>query len=429
MINLDLYPIGLPLFSTRNKYIIPALIGAGAAIVGGILSRKGAKQANDANYDFQREMWNKQVAQQDKINAQQMAYQDKVNAENRAWSDESAVRQRVENAGYNPYLYNGQASANSAGTASSANLGNSVTAGAISPVNEYEGLSSSLGTVGSVMAQGVDTAIKSYDLSRKKKVDKLNDTLTGQTGGLESQQQQALLETTKQDARTKAATAAFQEMENAVLSSQAYDANGHPMVDESSGRPVTLAEQRERGQQSEVFNKIAKLKSAVLKDQVDWENTSVDTLLKRYQLEKSNPEQLAILRQTLSNLKDENLKIKSETKLLGSQLGVNQSVIELNSANSSVQRKTARLIGQQTLTEEQKTLLQQLQNHYGSAEKVAEIVQKARPHNFIEFANYLIDSWYDDFTGSRTSYGRQANEVDSIAKAWKNRRKGMASKK
>lgn len=397
MVNLDLYPIGLPLYSTRNKYIIPALIGAGAAIVGGILSRKGAKQANDANYDFQREMWNKQVAQQDKINAQQMAYQDKVNAENRAWSDESAVRQRVEDAGYNPYLYNGQASANSAGTASSANLGNSVTAGAISPVNEYEGLSSSLGTVGSVMAQGVDTAIKSYDLSRKKKVDKLNDTLTGQTGGLESQQQQALLATTKQDARTKAATAAFQELENAVLSSQAYDVNGHPMVDESSGRPISLAEQRERGQQAEVFNKIAKLKSAVLKDQVDWENTSVDTLLKRYQLEKSNPEQLAILRQTLSNLQDENLKIKSETKLLGSQLGVNQSVIELNNSSSALNAVLSKLNMQKKLTEEQQTKLAAWNAYIQSDKDLTEMVRNITPNSDVseKFVKTLLDTSED----------------------------------
>ena len=36
---------------------IPALIGAGAAIVGSLISSRGARKANNQNIDFQREMW------------------------------------------------------------------------------------------------------------------------------------------------------------------------------------------------------------------------------------------------------------------------------------------------------------------------------------------------------------------------------------
>ena len=114
-----------------QKHTIPALIGAGAAVVGGAMKLFGGNSQQKRDQAFQREMWQKQVEQQDKVNAQQMAYQDKVNAENRAWSNESAVRERIEEAGYNPYLYNGQAGATSASVANSTNLGNSVTAPAI----------------------------------------------------------------------------------------------------------------------------------------------------------------------------------------------------------------------------------------------------------------------------------------------------------
>ena len=418
---VSVYPIQLA--------IIPALIGAGAAIVGGLLSRSGAKKANEKNYDFQREMWNKQVAQQDKVNAQQMAYQDKVNAENREWSTESNVRQRIEDAGYNPYLYNGQASANSTGMASSTNLGNSITPGSVTAVNEEEGLSNTLNSVGAIMAQGVKTAQDAYTLSRGKAIDKQNDSVSGIKGGTESAQAQATLQASQNEARIKASTAILQDMEVAILQTQAMDKNGQPMVDESTGRPVTLAMQRERGQQQEVMYRVEKLKSDILNGEVDWENTSVDTLLKRYQLEKTNPEQLAILRQTFSNLKDTNLQIKAETKVLSTQVGLNNSQTKLNIQNAATQKRYANLLGQQTLTEEEKTLFQKLQNHYGSVEKVAEIVQKARPHNFIEFANYLIDTWHDDLTGRRTSYDKVAIDVDSIANNWKNRRKGMAFKK
>jgi len=413
-----------------QKHIIPALIGAGAAIVGGILSSSGASRKQKRDQDFQREMWAKQVEQQDKVNAQQMAYQDKVNAENREWSRESNVRQRIEAAGYNPYLYNGQASANSVGTASSTNLGNSVTAPSVNTSeNEYEGIGTALSNVGSIMAQGVKTAQDAYTLSRGKAVDKQNDKVAGVKGGTESKQAQATLEASKQEARVKAATATAQEIQNGLSQMQAYDESGQPLTDESSGRPLTLAQQRARGEQTQLFKSIDKLTQDIRNGGLTEENMHWDMLLKQYNFKYLQPEQRDFLHQQIQNLAAEYEKINAETKVLGTQVGLNKSQTALNWQNASTQRKYAALIGQQTLTEEEKTLFQKLQNHYGSVEKVAEIVQKARPHNFIEFANYLIDTWHDDLTGRRTSYGRLANEVDSIANGWKNRRKGMASKK
>ena len=416
--------------SQCQKHIIPALIGAGAAIVGGILSSSGASRKQRRDQDFQREMWARQVAQQDKVNAQQMAYQDKVNAENREWSRESNVRQRVEAAGYNPYLYNGQASANSVGTASSTNLGNSVTAPtANTSENEYEGIGSALSNVGSIMAQGVKTAQDAYTLSRGKAVDKQNDKAAGVKGGTESAQAQATLEASKQEARVKAATATAQEIQNGLSQMQAYDESGQALTDESTGRPLTLAQQRARGEQTQLFKSIDKLTQDIVNGKLTEENLHWDALLKQYNFTYLQPEQRDFLHQQVQNLIAEYEKINAETRVLHTQVGLNKSQTRLNNQNADTQKRYAKLLGQQTLTEEQKTLFQQLQNHYGSAEKVAEIVQKARPHNFIEFANYLIDTWHDDLTGRRTSYGRQANEVDSIANAWKNRRKGMASKK
>lgn len=430
MINIRYWTIENLNNCQSQKHIIPALIGAGAAIVGGILSSSGASRKQSRDQDFQREMWARQVAQQDKVNAQQMAYQDKVNAENREWSRESNVRQRVEAAGYNPYLYNGQASANSVGTASSTNLGNSVTAPtANTSENEYEGIGSALSNVGSIMAQGVKTAQDAYTLSRGKAVDKQNDKAAGVKGGTESSQAQATLEASKQEARVKAATATAQEIQNGLSQMQAYDESGQALTDESTGRPLTLAQQRARGEQTQLFKSIDKLTQDIVNGRLTEENLHWDALLKQYNFTYLQPEQRDFLHQQVQNLIAEYEKINAETRVLHTQIGLNKSQIRLNNQNVDTQKRYAKLLGQQTLTEEQKTLFQQLQNHYGSAEKVAEIVQKARPHNFIEFANYLIDTWYDDLKGTRTSYGRLANEVDSIANAWKNRRKGMASKK
>ena len=388
--------------------IIPALIGAGAAIVGGILSRKGAKKANQQNYDFQREMWNKQVAQQDKVNAQQMAYQDKVNAENREWSTESNVRKRIEDAGYNPYMYNNNAAASSVGSANAANLSNSVTPSSVSFENEDAGLADSISSVGSVMAQGVQTAQNAYNLYRQSKVDKQNDKIAGVKGGTESAQAQATLQASQNEARIKASTAILQEMEVAILQSQAMDKNGQPMVDESTGRPVTLAMQRERGQQLEVMQRVEKLKTDILKGQVDWENTSVDTLLKRYQLIYSNPEQLAILQQTLSNLKDTNLQIKAETKVLESQVGLNKSQASLNDSNSALNKVLSKLNLQRKLTEEEQTKLARWNVIIGADRDLVDMASKIantdkQAYNFI---NYLLDYDGDGLTNSVRSKAR-----------------------
>lgn len=151
--------------------------------------------------------------------------------------------------------------------------------------------------------------------------------------------------------------------------------------------------------------------------------------MKQYNLTHLQPEQRDFLHQQIQNLIAEYEKIKAETKVLDTQVGLNNSQTKLNNQNVVTQKRYAKLLGQQTLTEEQKTLFQQLQNHFGSADKVAEIVQKVRPHNFTEFVNFLTESWFDDAKGTRTSPGKVTDDVDSIAKAWNNRRKGMAVKK
>lgn len=367
--------------------IIPALIGAGAAIVGGLLSRKGAKQANEQNYDFQREMWNKQVAQQDKVNAQQMAYQDKVNAENRDWSTESNVRQRIEDAGYNPYLYNGQASANSTGMASSTNLGNSVTPGSVTAVNEEEGLSNTLNSVGSIMAQGVKTAQDAYTLSRGKAIDKQNDSVSGVKGGTESKQAQATLEASKQEARVKAAAATAQEIQNGLSQMQAYDQNGLPLTDESTGRPLTLAQQRARGEQTQLFKTLDKLTQDIRNGGLTEENMHWDMLLKQYNFKYLQPEQREFIHQQTQNLIAEYDKINAETKVLGTQIGLNKSQTALNAILSKLNL-------QKSLTEEQQTKLAKWNAYIQSDKDLTEMVRNITPNSDVSenFIKTLLDT-------------------------------------
>lgn len=360
----------------RQKHIIPALIGAGAAIVGGILSSSGASRKQRRDQDFQREMWARQVAQQDKVNAQQMAYQDKVNAENREWSRESNVRQRVEAAGYNPYLYNGQASANSVGTASSTNLGNSVTAPtANTSENEYEGIGTAFSNVGSIMAQGVKTAQDAYTLSRGKAVDKQNDKAAGVKGGTESAQAQATLEASKQEARVKAATATAQEIQNGLSQMQAYDESGQALTDESTGRPLTLAQQRARGEQNQLFKSIDKLTQDIVNGRLTEENMHWDALLKQYNFTYLQPEQRDFLHQQVQNLIAEYEKINAETRVLHTQVGLNKSQTALNYSGSALNAVLSKLNLQKKLTEEQQTKLAKWNAYIQSDKDLTEMVK------------------------------------------------------
>lgn len=400
--------------SQCQKHIIPALIGAGAAIVGGLLSSSGASRKQRRDQDFQREMWQKQVEQQDKVNAQQMAYQDKVNAENREWSRESNVRQRIEAAGYNPYLYNGQASANSVGTASSTNLGNSVTAPtANTSENEYEGIGTALSDVGSIMAQGVKTAQDAYTLSRGKAVDKQNDKVAGVKGGTESKQAQATLEASKQEARVKAATATAQEIQNGLSQMQAYDETGQPLTDESTGRPLTLAQQRARGEQTQLFKSIDKLTQDIVNGRLTEENLHWDALIKQYNFTNLLPEQRDFLHQQIQNLIAEYEKINAETKVLGTQVGLNKSQTRLNNQNVDTQRRYAALLGQQRLTEEQKTAISKIEAIFGSTERAVGIIKNIRPSNQSEVLHYLASGAFSVLTGGDFHSGMSDEQVAS----------------
>ena len=409
--------------------VAAGLISAGGKLIGGLINKFGGQSKMAREQAFQREMWQKQVAQQDKVNAQQMAYQDKVNAENREWSRESNVRERIEEAGYNPYLYNGQAgSSGSSGMATGTNLGDSVSAPSGFPVdNPLAGLGDAASSIGDVMAQSMAIGKAKYDYDRQGAIDALNDAAQGgKIGATESANAQATLEAARQKARVDAANAFQQEMQNNVLTMQAYDQNGMPMVDESTGRPVTLAEARERGQLKHQFKMIDKLTEDILNGQVQWENMTVDTLLKRYQLTITNPAQLAVIRQTFSNLIAEGKKIEAETNVLGTQIGLNNSVIELNKSSSALNAVLSKLNMQKKLTEEQQTKLAEWNAYIQSDKDMVEMVRSVASGSNQQ-AQSLIESLLDTEThfAEPTGWSRFKRVKSRLMKRFSNRR-GMS---
>ena len=132
------------------KFIAPAvgaaIVGAGASLLGNIFGSRNNDNANNTNIrlaaenrDFQREMWDKQVAYNQDMWNQQVAYNKEMwNAQN-AYNDPSAQVARLRAAGINPYLaMSGGNSAGIAGSAGSASPGSvGLPSGSSASVNPY----------------------------------------------------------------------------------------------------------------------------------------------------------------------------------------------------------------------------------------------------------------------------------------------------
>ena len=235
--------IGQSLYTLNHKCIIPPIIGAGliaggASLVGGainsIFGSASQRRENARNRAHQELMLQKQ---QD--------YNDKINAENREWTTESNVRRRIEDAGYNPYLYNGQASANAV---------NSNSAGSASPESAPATFDPSFGqslqNAGNSFAQSYNSIISAnqqdYALKTQKERDEYFNKLYGIKGGEQTALSDSQINLAKKQANLNASQEALNNIQKTALEQQALADDGTPMV-KPNGQPMTVAEQRELG--------------------------------------------------------------------------------------------------------------------------------------------------------------------------------------
>lgn len=278
---------------------IPALIGASlisgaTSYLGSIINGMAQARENARARDFSREMFDKQVAYQNSINQQQMAYQDKVNQENRDWSNETAVRQRIEDAGYNPYLYNGQASASSVGSANSANLGASV-----SPMSPTANPAPQFGNA---LISFMDSYNNAYDTLRKQKIDSVVDKAYNGTGNKEATDSKTAtkIAQVQLDAQTQVAIDAT--LDNCAKNMIATDENGQPINDPFTGQPLTYRQASVQAEYKEKVKTIDKLMKEISNLAKNGELIDVDILLKKYENEHLQPQQLEVLKSTVEEL-------------------------------------------------------------------------------------------------------------------------------
>ena len=243
--------IGQSLNTLNQKRVIDPFFGsvvsAGGSLLGGafnsIFGSASQRRENARNRAHQELMLKKQ-----------QEYNDKINEENREWTTESNVRRRIEDAGYNPYLYNGQASANAV---------NSNSAGSASPESAPATFNPSFGqalqNVGSSFAQSynsfVNSSKESYDLKQQQIRDEFFNKEYNVQGGEQSAQTKSNINLALSQANKNDAEKLGTDLINNALGQQAVDENGTPMT-KPDGTPMTIADQRALGDNKKIAKEI-----------------------------------------------------------------------------------------------------------------------------------------------------------------------------
>lgn len=311
---------------------IPALIGASlisgaTSSLGSIINGMAQARENARARDFSREMFDKQVAYQNSINQQQMAYQDKVNQENRDWSNETAVRQRIEDAGYNPYLYNGQASASSVGSANSANLGASVSpmSPTANPAPQY----------GNALISFMDSYNNAYDTLRKQKIDSVVDNSYGGTGNKEKTDSKNATELLEIQTKVENEVLTSYIIDNATKRLIATDENGQPINDPFTGQPLTYSQAMMKAEYKEKVKGIEKIMKEIENISKNGKLIDIDVLLKKYENEYLQPQQLEVLKSTVEELNSRKKLNDANTKQTKILTGVTKENIIADTKNKN----------------------------------------------------------------------------------------------
>lgn len=291
--------------------------GVGAALAGGLTSGAFGLIGGAINSIFgarsQRKENARNRAHQELMLKRQQEYNDKVNQENRDWTNEVNVRNRIESAGYNPYLYdnNAQASAvnsNSAGSAPVENM----------PSGFDPSFGNALQNAGNLFADTLgkikDFERNNYDLGRKKIIDDKKDELSGGAGKTEAEEAVGNAKLAGAHARKELALAVQEELNTTFMQSQAYDENSQPMTN-PDGSPMTYSDAKNKGIVSQQYKTIEKLSQEIANIVEQGNTIKWDNLIKEYQLRNLMPETLNQMRALTEKYNTEVKKLNSDIKL------------------------------------------------------------------------------------------------------------------
>ena len=309
--------VGLSPFITQQKNIAPAvgaaLVGAASSLFGGAVNSGNSWAKQQRQND-----WNVKV--QDYFLKKQQDYNDKINQQNFDWQDESNVRARIEKAGYNPYLYNGQASSQSV-------AGNS--AGGPPSENMPSGYDNSLGqgiaNMGNSFAQVLgamqDYKNKDQEYQRNALADAYVNQQTGANGGVLGATSYAQIQQANSVANLNEVVRFHQNMMNGIDQLQYTDENGVPQTN-PDGSPMTLAQANGLGMSRQSMINVEKAVKEISLLASQGKSIDLDNIVKKWKLDNGYHVQ--------------------ELNLLKTQVRQLQSQIVLNNANAFLAQMQAK---------------------------------------------------------------------------------------
>lgn len=311
----------------NNMLPIAPFITAGAGVLNGMVGAFGANKRQKRAIENQWRMFNAQIAHQDKVNQQAMAFQREMNQRNEDWNNESNVRQRIEDAGYNPYLYqNGAMAANVNGSTplaqnvaptSPVDLPDPFSEFANSAIDSVKGIADILLTRQNTKKIATDTAETDYYLNRQKGKDEI--VIGGQTlPKTEAMQAYYEVEKAANQAVQERVNAALATLRQSVYQAPAVDENDQPITDET-GRQLTMFEASGRAELKSNMKQLDKLFAEIENVKSVTDLNKVKKKLESYNLDYLAPAQVAQIYGTLDEIRAHIKQINASTDFIGEQ--------------------------------------------------------------------------------------------------------------
>lgn len=304
-----------------------AFLSAGAGLLNGIVGAHGAKKRQQRAIQNQWNMFHAQVKHQNEVNERAMAFQREMNQRNEDWNNESNVRERIEDAGYNPYLYqNGAMSANvnqstplaqNVAPTSPVDLPDPFSEFAHSAIDSVKGIADILLTRQNTRNIAANAANEEYMLGRQKYKDSQKyagyDLPTA-----EAQLTHTQLEDARQLMIKDTVEANLAIMTENISKSLAFDENDQPITDES-GRQLMLKEVSDRSLLKSNEKLLDKIKAEIRGINEESDLTKVKKKLEQFNLDNLAPAQVKEIYATIDRIQSEIIQKKAAADFIGEQ--------------------------------------------------------------------------------------------------------------
>lgn len=321
------FRVPVPVNNTSNMPNLIPFLGPAAGLINGFIGARGASRRQKLAIDNQWQMFQAQIKHQNEVNERAMAFQREMNQRNEDWNNESNVRQRVEDAGYNPYLYqNGAMSANvnqstplaqNVAPTSPVDLPDPFSEFAHSAIDSVKGIADIMLTKQNTRNIAADSARAEYMLGRQKYKDSQKyagyDLPTA-----EAQLTHTQLEDARQLMIKDTVEANLATMTENISKSLAFDENDQPITDES-GRQLMLKEVSDRSLLKSNEKLLDKNKAEIRRVEEESDLTKVKKKLEKFNLDNLAPAQVKEVYATIDRIESEIIQKKAAAEFIGEQ--------------------------------------------------------------------------------------------------------------